>query len=108
MKYIIDRSSSYKGAPIKECSIELLHGYEYFRFDANRIAFEQFKMTHHDIKAEDDGYYRGTSNNATLVAYVAEINDLHEFVKQYGPIVMFEPNNEEGLFVIEIYDDYRE
>ena len=40
--------------------------------------------------------------------WVAEVDDLHEFVRIYGEIILKEPDNEEGLWTIEIYDDYRE
>ena len=41
-------------------------------------------------------------------AWVCDIPDLCAFVEKYGRIILMKPDNEEGLWFVEIYDDYRE
>ena len=108
MKYIIERTSNWRGKPIDECTKMKVHKYDYRNLCVkdHKWAWEDFCKSNKDILIFDD-CYRGTNIEATDV-WVAEVNDLHEFVKLYGQIILGEPSNEEGLWNIEIYDDYRE
>ena len=110
MKYIITRSSSWSDNPKIDGAVkELIHRYDY-RIDniRNRLnVWNEFCERCRDIIVESDGGYRGTCKEPVEV-WVVEITDLHEFVKRYGTIILFEPDNEEGFWKVEIYDDYRE
>lgn len=108
MKYIIERTSNWEGKPIDECTKMKVHKYDYRNLCVkdHKLFWEDFCKCNRDIQIFDD-CYRGTHIEAKDV-WVAEVNDLHEFVNQYGDIILSEPDNEEGLWRIEIYDDYRE
>ena len=41
-------------------------------------------------------------------AWACDIEDLKDFVKEHGCIILTEPDNEEGFWGVEIYDYYRE
>lgn len=108
MKYIITRTSRYGEKPIDECVAMQVHKFDYrlLRIKENQNNWNNFCDVNTDIQIVD-GHYRGTRIQATDV-WVAEVNDLHEFVKTYGAIILGEPENKEGLWEIEIYDYYRE
>ena len=60
-----------------------------------------------DVRESSDGGFSGYLKNPDKV-WVCDIPDLHAFVERYGRIILEKPNNREGLWEIEIYDDYRE
>ena len=110
MMYIVTRSSDSKKKPIDDCTREKVHFYEYILVSCkdNPDSWKHFERRNRNIHKTIDGkYYTGTNKEDSEV-YVAVVNDLHEFVNQYGDIILSEPDNEEGLWRIEIYDDYRE
>lgn len=66
-----------------------------------------FISRNHDIHLDEEGDWCGT-NNEPSNCWVAEITDIHKFVEEFGQIIISQPDNTEGLWNIEIYDDYRE
>lgn len=108
MKYIIKRTSAWDEKPIPECVAMQVHNYDYrlLRIKENQNVWKEFCNRNTDIQIVD-GYYRGTNIEETDV-WVAEVQDLHKFVLTYGEIILDKPRNAEGLWKIEIYDDYRE
>ena len=106
MKYIITRSSAWDEKPIESATTAQVHfySYRYTSIKHNPNLWNEFISKHHDIKTS---IVRGTENLPSDV-WVAEVDDLHEFVRIYGTIILKEADNEEGLWTIEIYDDYRE
>jgi hypothetical protein len=108
MKYIIERSSDRYEKPVSSAVEMEVHFYSWrvpkFRYNPY---WPDFEKNHRDIIVENDGRYRGTSKLPEKV-WVAEIEDLHNFVAEYGDTILFRPNNEEGLWRVEIYDSYRE
>ena len=108
MKYIIKRTSAWDEKPIPECVAMQVHKYDYrlLRIKDNPNNWKAFCNRNTDIQ-NVDGHYRGTNIEVTDV-WVAEVQDLHEFVLTYGEIILDKPCNAEGLWEIEIYDDYRE
>lgn len=110
MKYIIEKTSAWNNQPIPTAYIEKVHKYDYRRKprkDEKYPWYEKFLTSNHDITLTEDGLLRGVRNNAEDV-WVGEIEDLHKFVEQYGRIILDKPSCEEGLWSVEIYDDYRE
>ena len=69
--------------------------------------YKDFLAPCHDITLIPDGRLRGVRNEPEEV-WVDEIEDLHKFVDQYGEIILNKPSCAEGLWSVEIYDDYRE
>ena len=109
MKYIIKRTSAWNEKPIPECVAMQVHKYDYrlLCIKDNPNNWKEFCNRNTDIQIVGD-HYRGTNIEVTDV-WVAEVQDLHEFVLTYGEIILDKPcNNAEGLWEIEIYDDYRE
>lgn len=108
MKYIIERTSDLDARPTDYCIHEEVHKFDYrnLRIKEHEYNWKQFHDICRDISIVD-GYYVGVRKMATDV-WVSEVDDLHEFVRKYGRIILFPPDNEEGLWKIEIYDDYRE
>lgn len=108
MKYIITRTSTWGEKPIPECVAMRVHKYSYrlLGIKDNPNNWKEFCNSNTDIQIVD-GDYRGTNIRKTNV-WVAEVQDLHEFVLTYGEIILDKPCNAEGLWEIEIYDDYRE
>ncbi len=110
MKYIIERTSAWGESPIPTAHTEKVYRYDYRRKPAENERnswYEDFLTSCHDIKEMPDGRLRGVFNNPEEV-WVDEIEDLHKFVEQYGCIILNKPSCEEGLWSVEIYDDYRE
>jgi hypothetical protein len=95
--------------PIDNAVQEQIHyfGYRDGSIINNPIAWENFNNNCRDIIKLPDGNYRGIRKDASDV-WVVEIDNLNDFVKKYGQIVLSESNTEEGYMSVEIYDDYRE
>jgi hypothetical protein len=108
MKYIIKRSSGLFEQPIENSHLEGLHFFDrrYKSFSSDPF-WEKYKKRNHDIHLDKDGYWCGT-NNEPKEEWVTEVEDLHKFAEEYGTIILFPPDNAEGLWTIEIYDSYRE
>ncbi len=109
MKYIIERTSAWGKQPIPTAHVEKVHKYDYRRKPKKNERlpwYEEFLASCHDIK-ETPNELRGVRNEPEEV-WVDEIEDLHKFVEQHGCIILNKPSCEEGLWSVEIYDDYRE
>lgn len=107
MKYIIERTSClFDDKPIPTAHVEKVHKYDYRRKKSSR-RYEEFIASCHDIKETSDGLLCGVRNEPDEV-WVDEIEDLHKFVEQHGCIILKKTSCEEGLWSVEIYDDYRE
>lgn len=108
MRYIIERTSAWGERPTEKSTTQSVHLYDYrvaeFR---NYKNWDKFCSINHDIMRTAEGYWRGTNNEPTEV-WTEEVDDLHGYVREHGKIILTEPNNAEGLWKIEIYDDYRE
>lgn len=109
MKYIIERTSAWSEQPIPTAHVEKVHKYDFRRKPKKNEKYpwyEEFLASCHDIKETPNGL-RGVRNEPEEV-WVDEIENLHKFVEQYGCIILNKPSCEEGLWSVEIYDDYRE
>ena len=111
MKYIITRTSClFDDKPIPTAHVEKVHKYDYRRKPKENERFpwyEVFIASCHDIKETPDGLLCAIRNEPEEV-WVDEIENLHKFVELYGRIILNKPSCEEGLWSVEIYDDYRE
>ena len=108
MKYIIRRSSSWDEKPIDLAIKESVHYFDRrTRVVEKTENWKQFTKCNHDIHLDEDDCWCGTNNNPSDV-WVADVEDLHKFCKEYGTIILMKPDNAEGLWIIEIYDSYRE
>lgn len=110
MKYIITRSSSMGDEePIKGCKIEEIHNYVRFYKDIkNKPQLWEYANNRCRDLVEEGDCYRGVEKIPEQV-FVIDVDDLHDFARQHdGKIILFEPDNEEGLWKIEIYDEHRE
>ena len=67
------------------------------------LVWENFNNKCRDIIKLPNGNYRGVMKNA-INRWVAEIDNLSDFVKEYGKIVLDVCDNEEGYMSVEIYD----
>jgi len=95
--------------PIDNAVQEPIH---YFDYRAGSIVnhslvWENFNNLCRNIIKLPNGNYRGISKNS-INMWVAEIDNLNDFVKEHGRIILDACDNEEGYMSIEIYDDYRE
>lgn len=95
--------------PIKNSFLIKVHCFDrcFKDIENNPNLWENFKKRNHDIHLDKDGFWCGTNNVPTEV-FVADVEDLHKFVEEYGTIILMKPDNAEGLWTIEIYDGYRE
>jgi len=106
-KYIVRRSSTWDyEQPVEEAVPCEIHKYESIAASASESVKERFRYLL-DVEREDEkglcGYYKKPTK-----AWMCDIPDLHKFVEKYGKIILFKPSNKEGLWEVEIYDDYRE
>ena len=96
-EYIIRRASD------KEVGIEggrTVRVHYFFEFSKKQCLCGEYR----DLVPLGNDCFRGTRVDAED-ADVYEVDDLHKFVEQYGEIVLSAPDNEEGYWVITIYDD---
>ena len=106
-KYIVKRTSVWDGEqPVAEAVPFNIHQYASVSGDASESAKKRYRELL-DVEREDEKGLCGYYKKPTL-AWVCEIPDLHMFVEKYGKIILFKPSNKEGLWEVEIYDDYRE
>lgn len=109
MIYIITRTSS-EGKPINDAIKTEIH-----RIDKRtarildhdkKDVWEDFNKKCRDIKFVD-GHYEGVRIKPFTV-WIYDIEDITKFVDKYGDIVISKCECEEGYYVVEIYDTYRE
>lgn len=109
MKYIIKRLSDLYNKPIYNATKETVHNLsKRYRYIENKLdVWKNFVEQYNNIHLDEENCWCGTSNVPTEV-WVAEVYDLHSFANEYGTIILKRPDNAEGLWTIEIYDDYME
>ena len=109
MKYVIERTSDFwnENQPVEGAWKEKVHNFD-SRVKAFKafVNYESWLATLKDVHEDEDNVY-GTKIEPEDV-WVAEVESLHDLVEKYGKIILFKADNEEGLWKIEIYDDYRE
>lgn len=113
MKFIIKRSSyeavGLDGVISGETHKILRCGKDYFEcFPINRLTKECINIV---FAVDSDGpCYKGECIKADRVD-LFEVNTLEEMlalVEKVGSVIIFPPDNVEGYYTLEIYDDYRE
>lgn len=107
MKYIVSRSSSWFGKPIPQARKGEVHPFCNLVAGALPYRVSKVREMCHNFHRKDDGTWFGIYNEPTDV-WFCDIDDLHKFAEQYGRIILSPPENEEGIWKIEIYDDFRE
>lgn len=80
MKYIVSRTSEWYSMPCKDCIQEEVH----------------------------EVLWDGNICKYTTKVWTKEIDDLINFVEEYGRIILTRSEYKEIPWEIEIYDDYRE
>jgi hypothetical protein len=120
MKLLVRRTSGlgWLDKPCEEAVKTQFHGYA--EFCSRGLVDDDETLLRYVHKLEDAGCrdirlinndtLRGTEIEPTH-AYMVEINTLEEliaFVNKYGDCIILKPDCEEQLFLLEIYDDYRE
>lgn len=105
-RYIVTRSSMWDNEkPIQECEQTDVRRVYQVSKNAVESYKERIMQDCEEYKVLEDG---GISYVRKEKAWVCEITDLCRFVEKYGRIILMCPDNEEGLWNVEIYDDYRE
>ena len=106
-QYIVTRTSCWREKPVDEAVPCKVH--ERFEITARASLTDRIRMRERvDVTQENaDGSFCGFKKEATD-AWMCDIPDLHAFVEKYGKIILNKPQNKEGYWEVEIYDDYRE
>ena len=105
-KYIVTRTSIWGNEkPIEDAVPCTIHKFVQVSGKATGLFRKELRVKILVTKELEDGGFEGY---LPTEVYVCDVSDLQKFVRQYGKIVLLPPNNKEGYFEIEIYDDYRE
>ena len=91
--------------PIQECEQTDVRRVYHVSKKAAESYKERIMQNCEEFMVLEDG---GISYVRKEKACVCEIPDLCKFVEKYGRIILMRPDNEEGLWNVEIYDYYRE
>lgn len=112
MIYIITRTSIFDDEikPIEDAIETEIHSIDkrtarILDHDKRHI-WEKFNKLCRDIKFVDD-HYEGVRIKPQKV-WIYDIDDMRKFVDKYGDVVISKCECEEGYYVVEIYDTYRE
>lgn len=109
-KYIVTRTSLWNGEkPVEEATPVMVHFYEKvppFPFADQRYR-ERVREGMEVTWEKEDGSFGGYEKESSE-AWLCEIPSLEAFVDKYGMIVLSPPENKEGYYEVEIYDQYRE
>ena len=108
-KYIVSRTSDWRGKepPAEGATPVMVHWYR----EVVGIAADSYRKVMReklDIDYEDENGNFGGYEKEPTEEWLCDIPDLHAFVEKYGKIVLMQPENKEGIWEVEIYDDYRE
>lgn len=102
-KYIVTRASDDCSMPVRDCKYEKVH---HLLRTRGKEPTEYMKQSYVDIHKEGD-LWVGTSKKASKV-WTLEIDDLCEFVKKNGRIILQKSSWAEIGYEVMIYDDYIE
>lgn len=105
-EYIVTRASAYEGNPEVE-GARIVQIHEFFDHKIGDYMYNGFRDKFRDWHPIGNGWERGIRIKPTDV-WVCQIDDLCDFVKRYGRVVLKEPENEEGYWQVLIYDGYIE
>lgn len=107
-KYIVTRTSLWNGEkPVEEAIPVMVHFYEVVtRFSDQRYR-ERVRERMEVTWEKEDGSFGGYEKESSE-AWLCEIPSLEAFVDKYGRIVLFPPENKEGYYEVEIYDQHRD
>lgn len=107
-KYIVTRTSLWNGEkPVEEATPVMVHWY----CMVSGIAANTYRKGMReklDVDYEDENGNFGGYEKESSEAWLCEIPSLEAFVDKYGRIVLSTPENKEGYYEVEIYDQYRE
>ena len=106
-KYIVNRTSTWGEKPIEEAEPCKIHPYFRIKGNAPETLKKRLRESSEIIREFNDGGFEGYRLMEDDV-WSCDIPDLHNFVEKYGKIILSKPDNKEGLWKVEIYDDYRE
>ena len=105
-EYIVRRASACGGDPKVE-GARVVQIHEFFDRKIGGYIYNGFRDRYRDWHPIGNGFERGIEIKPIDV-WVCQIDDLCDFVKRYGSIVLDEPKNEEGYWQVLIYDSYIE
>ena len=107
-KYIVTRTSLRNGEkPVEEATPVMVHWY----CMVSGIAANTYRKGIReklDVDYEDENGNFGGYEKEPTEEWMCDIPDLHDFVEEYGKIILMKPENKEGIWEVEIYDGYRE
>ena len=108
-KYIVKRTSDWRGEKKPVPDAERCEIHMYFALSGKAAKSDRESVGQRmDVEWEDeDGGFGGYMKQAED-AWLCDIPDLQAFVLVHGKIVLSKPDNKEGYWNVEIYDDYRE